>query len=413
MGGTEANHISQGVWTGAAPHSRHPARLALDFPLSRRRRLPRTAFETDNSRSALATGAAPPAPKATFATASKMGSPKWLNARRRIKEQRPHRVWSYMMTAAINYWEQRMIKRVVLAMGLEDHMHTREPTKSTAISEVAAAELRRAVPADAMAVQELTRKAYAQCVPVIGREPMPMKADYDAALREHLVDLLYVDGRLAALIEIIPQANHLLIENVAVLPALQGRGLGHRLMAHGEALAISLGLSEMRLYTNKDFAANVRLYLRLGYRVDREEPFMGGTTVYMSKPLGPIASDAGPAEDVESSSTEEFVPAPIKPTIAISDLDKLDIRVGMIETVEFVAASDTARRCSSSTSHRARWRARFPRRCSSISATPMASLRSWQSQSGQYQMGCERAEGPKNGITVVRQRWLATDRYRR
>ena len=245
-----------------------------------------------------------------------------------------------MMTAAINYREQRIIKRVVLAMGLEDHMHTREPTKSTAISDVAAAELRRAFPADAMAVQELTRKAYAQWVPVIGREPMPMKAYYDAALREHLVDLPYVDGRLAALIETIPQANHLLIENVAVLPALQGRGLGRRLMAHAEALAISLGLSEIRLYTNKDFAANVRLYLRLGYRVDREEPFMGGTTVYMSKPLGPITSDAGPAEDVESSSTEEFVPAPIKPTIAISDLDKLDIRVGMIETVEFVAASD-------------------------------------------------------------------------
>ena len=84
------------------------------------------------------------APKATFATASKMGSPKWLNARRWIKEQRPHRVRSYMMTAAIKYREQRMIKRVVLAMGLEDHMHTREPTKSTAISDVAAAELRRA-----------------------------------------------------------------------------------------------------------------------------------------------------------------------------------------------------------------------------------------------------------------------------
>jgi hypothetical protein len=36
----------------------------------------------------------------------------------------------------------------------------------------------------------------------------------------------------------------------------------------------------------KDFAANLRLYLGLGYRVDREEPFMDGTTVYMSKPLG-------------------------------------------------------------------------------------------------------------------------------
>ena len=109
---------------------------------------------------------------------------------------------------------------------------------------------------------------------------------YVAALREHLVDLLYVEGQLAALIEMIPAADHLLIENVAVLPALQGRGLGRRLMAHAEALAVSLGLREMRLYTNKKFASNLELYRRLGYRVDCEEPFMGGTTVYMSKPVG-------------------------------------------------------------------------------------------------------------------------------
>jgi tRNA-binding protein len=35
-----------------------------------------------------------------------------------------------------------------------------------------------------------------------------------------------------------------------------------------------------------------------------------------------------------------FVPAPIKPIITIADLDKLDIRVGMVETVEFVPGSD-------------------------------------------------------------------------
>jgi ribosomal protein S18 acetylase RimI-like enzyme len=174
-------------------------------------------------------------------------------------------------------------------------MQALKRTKSTPFSDVTSAELRRAVPADAAAAQELTRKAYAKWIPVIGREPRPMKANYDAAVREHLVDLLYVEGRLAALIEAIPQADHLLIENVAVLPSLQGRGLGRRLMACAEALAISLGLPEVRLYTNKDFATNVRLYLGLGYRVDREEPFMGGITVYMSKPLGPIVADEGTA----------------------------------------------------------------------------------------------------------------------
>ena len=122
-------------------------------------------------------------------------------------------------------------------------MQARKPTKTDAM----AAAVRRAVPADAAAVQEVTRMAYAKWIPVIGREPRPMTADYDAAVREHLVDLLYVRGQLAALIETIPEADHLLIENVAVLPSLQGRGLGRRLMAHAEALATSLGLPEVRL----------------------------------------------------------------------------------------------------------------------------------------------------------------------
>ena len=110
-----------------------------------------------------------------------------------------------------------------------------------------------------------------------------MTADYDAAVRNHRIDLLYLDDTLAALIETIPAADHLLIENVAVSPAFQGRGLGRRLMAHAEALAASQGHREIRLYTNKMFAANVRLYETLGYRLDREEPFSGGIVVHMSK----------------------------------------------------------------------------------------------------------------------------------
>ena len=43
----------------------------------------------------------------------------------------------------------------------------------------------------------------------------------------------------------------------------------------------------MRLYTNKMFEANVRLYLGFGYRIDREEASSLGVTVYMSKPILP------------------------------------------------------------------------------------------------------------------------------
>jgi len=148
-------------------------------------------------------------------------------------------------------------------------------------------QLRRAVAADAAAVAALTRQAYAKWVPVIGREPKPMGADYQAAVTNHRIDLAYLAGELAGLIETIAQADHLLVENVAVAPACQGRGLGRRLMAHGEWLAGSLGYCEIRLYTNKLFAANVQLYLGLGYRLDREEHMNGGIAVHISKQLAP------------------------------------------------------------------------------------------------------------------------------
>ncbi|MBR0641534.1 GNAT family N-acetyltransferase [Plastoroseomonas hellenica] len=138
---------------------------------------------------------------------------------------------------------------------------------------------------DADAILALTRDAYAKWVPVIGREPLPMRADYAAAVKAHRIDLLRLDGRLVALIEMIPKPDHLLIENVAVSPDCQGKGLGRRLLAHAERVAASLGHSEVRLYTNKSFAENLRFYQALGYGIDREEAFMGGFTVYMSKPV--------------------------------------------------------------------------------------------------------------------------------
>ena len=155
-------------------------------------------------------------------------------------------------------------------------------------------QIRRATPADALDVRELTRAAYLKWVAAIGREPTPMTVDHAERVRDHLVELLHVDGRLTALAELVPEPDHLLVENLAVLPANQGRGYGSLLLAHAEAVAASMRLPALRLYTNPLFAGNVRFYEGHGYRVDREEPFKGGTTVYMSKRLR-LSDPAGEA----------------------------------------------------------------------------------------------------------------------
>ncbi len=104
-------------------------------------------------------------------------------------------------------------------------------------------------------------------------------------MQKHRFDLLHIDGMLAALIETIREPDHLLVENVAVSPAFQGRGLGRKLMAHAETLARELGFDTIRLYTNQRFVENIELYRKLGYRVDREEVVPVGVVTHMSKRL--------------------------------------------------------------------------------------------------------------------------------
>lgn len=147
-------------------------------------------------------------------------------------------------------------------------------------------QLRQATAADVGAIRALTRAAYAKWVPIAGREPGPMTADYEAAILTHRFDLLECAGQLAALIETVDEGDQLLIENIAVAPGFQGQGLGHILLAHAERLAVDLGRPRLRLFTNRRFAENIRLYQRVGYAIDGEEDLGFAIRVHMSKRPG-------------------------------------------------------------------------------------------------------------------------------
>ena len=144
---------------------------------------------------------------------------------------------------------------------------------------------RPALPEDAAEIRAVVRAAYARWVPIVGREPRPMQADYAWAVRQHRFDLVQADGRIVALLESVARDDHYWVENVAVLPELQGQGLGRQLLGLAEVLARATGLSEVRLLTNGRMAANRRLYASLGYEETLEEPFMDGTVVYLRKRL--------------------------------------------------------------------------------------------------------------------------------
>lgn len=145
---------------------------------------------------------------------------------------------------------------------------------------------RRAISADIGAIREITQAAYAKWVPVIGRKPMPMTANYAEAVTVHVIDLFEEDGRPIALVEVIPEPSHLLIENLAVLPDRHGSGIGGLLLKRAETLARSFGLNELRLYTNAKFATNITFYARRGFEEFLREPHpRGGEVVHMKKSI--------------------------------------------------------------------------------------------------------------------------------
>jgi ribosomal protein S18 acetylase RimI-like enzyme len=146
-------------------------------------------------------------------------------------------------------------------------------------------DIRMAEPHEAGAITAIVMAAYAKWVPLIGREPMPMRVDYEKAVLEHRFDLAVENGAILGLIETVPHPDHLWIDNVAVAPAAQGRGIGRMLLAFTEERAIAAGHPELRLVTNGAFESNIALYTRLGFTVDRVEDFRNGKAVYMRKPF--------------------------------------------------------------------------------------------------------------------------------
>jgi GNAT superfamily N-acetyltransferase len=119
--------------------------------------------------------------------------------------------------------------------------------------------------ADAVAVRECVRAAYAHYVERIGREPAPMTADYPALIAAGEVWVIRADDGIAGVLVMRTQGSGLLVENVAVAPGRQGQGLGRALMAFAEEHARTEGLGEVLLYTNERMTENLRFYPALGY----------------------------------------------------------------------------------------------------------------------------------------------------
>jgi GNAT superfamily N-acetyltransferase len=145
--------------------------------------------------------------------------------------------------------------------------------------------VRRASPADTAALRAVAIAAYEHYTPRIGRPPAPMMADYAAAVHDNETWVAAEGAVILAFIVLIPRADHLLLDNLAVLPSAQGRGIGSRLLELAEDQARSRGLGEVRLYTNEVMTENLTYYSSRGYTETHRGEQDGYRRVFFRKPV--------------------------------------------------------------------------------------------------------------------------------
>ena len=139
---------------------------------------------------------------------------------------------------------------------------------------------------DAETIRDIVHAAYRPYIPRIGRPPGPMLDDYAHRVAAGQAWVLEDSpGRIAGILVLEEQSDALLLDNVAVLPDLHGKGIGRALIGFAEAEARRRGHLAIRLYTHVKMAENIRLYGRLGFVETAHVTEKGFERVYMEKIL--------------------------------------------------------------------------------------------------------------------------------
>ena len=145
--------------------------------------------------------------------------------------------------------------------------------------------IRKAAKSDLPEIETCAADAYAMYVDRIGREPAPMVADFASAIEKGQLYVALEDKRLAGFVVFYPQRDHVHLENVAVSPEFQKRGIGSGLIEFVEQQARAEGYCRLELYTNAKMTENLELYPRLGYQQFDRRIENGFDRVYFCKTL--------------------------------------------------------------------------------------------------------------------------------
>jgi GNAT superfamily N-acetyltransferase len=150
-------------------------------------------------------------------------------------------------------------------------------------------EIRAAGETDVARAQDVVQAAYRFYIARMGKPPGPMLDDYARRQRDAQLYIASLGGEQVGVAVLVRADDHVELNNVAVHPRWQGRGIGRALIAFAEETARAQGVPELRLYTHVTMTENIQRYARIGFIETHRGTEDGYERVFMRKLLAALA----------------------------------------------------------------------------------------------------------------------------
>lgn len=145
--------------------------------------------------------------------------------------------------------------------------------------------LRLANLADVPSMTACVCEAYIHYIERIGKQPAPMLESYAEVIGHHQVHVAITGNAVIGVLVLTTTEEGFCLDNVAVRPVVQGKGVGRMLLELAESEALRQGFNSIYLFTNELMTENRALYAKVGYVEYDHRVVSGYPRVFFRKTL--------------------------------------------------------------------------------------------------------------------------------
>jgi ribosomal protein S18 acetylase RimI-like enzyme len=154
--------------------------------------------------------------------------------------------------------------------------------------------IRLAMTTDVPAIKLIARKSFERYVPLIGKPPAPMNANFSGHVLKDTVFIAQSEKKQGSVLGyaiVLQRDGEWLLDNIAVSPEAQGRGIGSALIAACETFLQKQGVQRYHLYTNEAMEQNLTWYPEIGFVEMARRLEDGFSRIYFTKEMVPKSVD--------------------------------------------------------------------------------------------------------------------------